>query len=207
MSSINAHVLNAMNQQESMESIEANVKYVLNASRVKMMEQKRKQSSQPKTLHNRVLKDQCFKQHNARPMFRRSEGTDMNYEVSTKRSYDRVKSDHIDRDIRVLLSRRNKDGDTPLTSAVRFGMHNVTVMLLEHGAKPNRTDKFGWTPLMYAARDNRIEIMFLLIIYGADRDTVSKDGESAQTIALKHGAIDFMQQMTRIVMNRNRIRV
>ncbi|KAJ1470056.1 ankyrin repeat-containing domain protein [Baffinella frigidus] len=56
------------------------------------------------------------------------------------------------------LDRVDKNGRTPLASAVRSGHAEVVRTLVASGADANRADSAGWTPLAFAARDANLEI-------------------------------------------------
>ena len=55
----------------------------------------------------------------------------------------------IDMDGRLDLNARNKEGDTPLHIAIKYGHIDIFKLLLSKGADKNVPDKLGYTPLYY----------------------------------------------------------
>ncbi|MDA7946850.1 MAG: ankyrin repeat domain-containing protein [Hyphomicrobiaceae bacterium] len=77
---------------------------------------------------------------------------------------------------------------TPLTQAVRAGLHETTRLLLEAGADPNRSAMDGRRPLMLAARAGQDEIVRLLLDKGASVDGRNEtDGTTALMWAANNG--------------------
>ena len=81
-------------------------------------------------------------------------------------------NDHLDV-VRVLLDNganreaRDRDGETPLAYAARFGSHRICSLLIEKGANVDTRDEDGTTPLMLAAREGHVDVVRLLLDHGA----------------------------------------
>lgn len=63
---------------------------------------------------------------------------------------------------------QNIYGETTLYFAVKRGLADIMLYLLENGANPNISNKLGITPLMIAAYNDWIYLSSILIYYGAD---------------------------------------
>jgi ankyrin repeat protein len=60
------------------------------------------------------------------------------------------------------VSIKDKDGDTPLHIAAKYGLKDIAEILLGNGAEVNAKDKKGHTPLFLAMRNGYADVMELL---------------------------------------------
>ncbi|CAD7698751.1 unnamed protein product [Ostreobium quekettii] len=89
-------------------------------------------------------------------------------------------------------------GDTPLTAAALNGHANVTVVLLEAGADPNRPRSFdGITPLFGASQEGHIEVVTALLEGGADANApIDNDSQlTALVTASQFGRADVVDAL------------
>jgi ankyrin repeat protein len=67
-----------------------------------------------------------------------------------------------------ILNYKNKNGETALWIACRYGYPDCADILLENGADPNIQSKFGETTCYIAAQYGNKKCLTALISYGAD---------------------------------------
>ncbi|PSN51165.1 hypothetical protein C0J52_06081, partial [Blattella germanica] len=94
----------------------------------------------------------------------------------------------------------NREGETPLLTAVKLGNKELAIKLLKDGANPNAKDGYGNTPMHYAAVMNLVKVVDCLLELKCDIDSTNRGGETPllkaierenEEIAitlLKHGA-------------------
>lgn len=70
----------------------------------------------------------------------------------------------------------DRNNETPLHYAVRYGQYNSISLLLDLGADINAANQRGYTPLHFCACTNYVSIAKLLIQRGASVNEVAKDG-------------------------------
>lgn len=76
------------------------------------------------------------------------------------------------------------NGDTPLMTAARLGLQDVTHWLISVGAKVNDTNKKGESALILAVQQRQLPIVRVLMVAGADPDRPdSAAGYSARDYA------------------------
>ena len=76
------------------------------------------------------------------------------------------------------------NGDTPLMTAARFGLQDVTHWLISVGANVNDTNKKGESALILAVQGRQLPIVRVLMVAGADPDRPdSAAGYSARDYA------------------------
>ena len=71
----------------------------------------------------------------------------------------------------------DKNKDTPLHLASRYGKLELVKLLIEHGADMNVKNNYGKTPLHWAIKNNNLEMAKLLVENGADVHTNSDNEE------------------------------
>lgn len=87
-------------------------------------------------------------------------------------------------------------GQYPIFEAAKHAGSDVMNLLLEDGAKPNRTRASGVTPLMIASQ-YRLDTVKTLLEAGADINVLTTDGVSALHVAILHKQLeitDFLLQ-------------
>ena len=77
-----------------------------------------------------------------------------------------------------LIGRRNKDDDTPLHVAARYGNDNVIAVLIQHGAEIEEQGWYGRTALHHASRQGHCACIHTLIENGANVQAVDIENES-----------------------------
>lgn len=78
-----------------------------------------------------------------------------------------------------MLNNGDKEDQTPLNMASRYGSTVCAMMLLEQGADMELTDYLGWTPVLAALRHENIEIAQVLVNgYGANPKNCSTQGDT-----------------------------
>lgn len=88
---------------------------------------------------------------------------------------------------------KDKNGDTPLITAVKNGNLEITRMLIDAKADVNVKDNAGNTPLIIICKTKRTDIAELLIKAGADVNEKNNSGETSLLNASKNGNIPMMQ--------------
>jgi len=78
----------------------------------------------------------------------------------------------------------NAVGETPLMMAALRGNYEVSVKLIERGAKVRRS---GWTPLHYAASGPNVKVVALMLQHGADINARAPNLNTPLMQAARHG--------------------
>jgi ankyrin repeat protein len=97
------------------------------------------------------------------------------------------------------LARADNSLGGPLFVAARSGRVEVTKLLLEYGADPNKVNSAGNTPLWFAAQSparpasDRIAVMKLLLDAGADLHARCEDGTTALHFAAWRGPVEVVE--------------
>ena len=73
-----------------------------------------------------------------------------------------------------IIFAMDKDGNTALHDAARYGHTNVATLLLDRGATVESKDKFGYTALHDAAWNGHTDVATLLLDRGADIESKGK---------------------------------
>lgn len=100
--------------------------------------------------------------------------------------------------IRILLDNgadvtlRNKDGDTPLLVAAKFGKQKTVEMLLQAGAKIDEQNQ-GYTALMIASRKGYRDLVHFLIEKHANLDLKNDAGKTALSLAREYGQAEIVE--------------
>ena len=81
------------------------------------------------------------------------------------------------------------EGYTPLISAIRSGLVEVTTCLLEHQADANLADRSGWSPLMWATWADNPALVKMLIAHGAKLNATDHDGLTPLAIAAQNAKV------------------
>ena len=88
----------------------------------------------------------------------------------------------------VPLDIRDRDGDTPLLTAIHHGVARVPSYLLSVGADPDARNHAGSTPLIGAAKRGRAPLVRQLLDAGADPTAALPDGTTAADVATGEAA-------------------
>lgn len=88
------------------------------------------------------------------------------------------------------INKKDSQGYTPLTSAVRLGSLDATKFLLDHGAKVDVPDSDGWVPLLHAVLRNDVPAIDVLVKKGANVNAHSPTGYTTLAIALEEKRFD-----------------
>ncbi len=88
------------------------------------------------------------------------------------------------------INKRDLQGYTPLTSAVRLGAFETTAYLLEQGAKVDLPDSDGWAPILLAVLRNDAPAIQLLLKKGATLDTRAPGGFTPLSVAVEEKKFD-----------------
>ena len=87
----------------------------------------------------------------------------------------------------------DRNGNTPLLTAVRDQNEAMVEVLLKGGAKANVEDRSGKTPLMWAAESGNTAIMERLIAARASIDRQNGSGVTALMVAARSGRLDAVR--------------
>ena len=119
-----------------------------------------------------------------------AEGSELNVEFA-----DAVLANDVDRALYLIgkgadLNKPDKQGNTALGVASRFGCIEMMRLLVEHGAKVDGPDRDGWTPLLRAIASNQVKSIKFLLDHGADREGLVLGGYTPFAIALEEQDFD-----------------
>jgi ankyrin repeat protein len=78
----------------------------------------------------------------------------------------------------------NAIGETPLMMAALRGNYEVSLKLIERGAKVRRS---GWTPLHYAASGPEVRVVELMLKHGADVNARAPNLNTPLMLAARYG--------------------
>ena len=78
----------------------------------------------------------------------------------------------------------------PLHSAATHGNPEVSRMLLQAGADPNRQQQGGYVALHAAALRNNVPLVQILLAWGAERHVAADDGWTPLAIAHHNGCLE-----------------
>ncbi|KAF5281783.1 hypothetical protein FQR65_LT14530 [Abscondita terminalis] len=94
-----------------------------------------------------------------------------------------------------VVNMQNRNGETPLHSAIRFGSISLVRLLLGSGADPNIADRInGSTCLHWAVTVNEDDYVKALVEHGADINKENNDGETPLNRARRFG-YDILERM------------
>jgi quinoprotein dehydrogenase-associated probable ABC transporter substrate-binding protein len=88
------------------------------------------------------------------------------------------------------INKRDLQGYTPLTSAVRLGSFDTATHLLDKGAKVDVADSDGWKPVLHAVLRNDVPAIQLLLKNGADVETAAPGGFTPLAVAVEEKKFD-----------------
>ncbi|ACK52057.1 Ankyrin [Methylocella silvestris BL2] len=88
------------------------------------------------------------------------------------------------------INKRDPQGYTPLTAAVRLGALSTTEFLLDHGADVEAADSDGWTPLLHAILRNDAPGIQLLLSHGANVEASAPGGFTPVAVAIEEKKYD-----------------
>ncbi|WP_245412169.1 quinoprotein dehydrogenase-associated putative ABC transporter substrate-binding protein [Methylocella silvestris] len=88
------------------------------------------------------------------------------------------------------INKKDPQGYTPLTAAVRLGALSTTQFLLDHRADVEAADSDGWTPLLHAILRNDVAGIQLLLSRGANVETPAPGGFTPLSIAIEEKKYD-----------------
>jgi quinoprotein dehydrogenase-associated probable ABC transporter substrate-binding protein len=84
----------------------------------------------------------------------------------------------------------DKQGNTALGVASRFGCIEMMQLLVAAGAKVDAPDRDGWTPLLRGVAGNQVKSVKFLLEHGADREGAERGGYTPLAIALEEQNFD-----------------
>lgn len=93
------------------------------------------------------------------------------------------------------INKKDLQGYTPLTSALRLGSLDTAQFLVDHGAKIDTPDSDGWAPLLHAVLRNDPAAIKMLIKKGASTETTAPKGYSALSIAIEEKKFDAAKEL------------
>ena len=88
------------------------------------------------------------------------------------------------------INKRDPQGYTPLTSAVRLGSLSTTQFLLDHGARVDDPDSDGWTPLLHGILRNDTSVIKAVLAHGANIEKPAPGGYTPLSIAIEEKKYD-----------------
>jgi ankyrin repeat protein len=88
------------------------------------------------------------------------------------------------------INKKDLQGYTPLTSAIRLGSIDATRYLLDHGAKVEAPDHDGWPPIFHAVMRNDVPTIQLLVKKGASVEARTPDGYTPLSVAVEEKKFD-----------------
>ncbi len=89
-----------------------------------------------------------------------------------------------------IIFAMDKDGNTPLHDAARYGRIDVATLLLDRGADIESKNQFDLTALRRAARNGHLDVATLLLDRGADIESKNEYGYTALHNAARNGHLD-----------------
>lgn len=90
----------------------------------------------------------------------------------------------------------NQNGETPLMAAAYLGDEEITRILLEAGADPDKKERrWGNTALMYASFQGNLEVVEMLLDFKADPDISNREGWTALMCAAYAGRPKTVQAL------------
>jgi ankyrin repeat protein len=94
---------------------------------------------------------------------------------------------------KLVFSKENRLGETPLHVAAEHGHKGVAELLLANGADVNAKDNDGWTPLHDAAMEDRKDVIELLLANKAKINVKDKHGYTPLHWAAHYGYKDAVE--------------
>jgi quinoprotein dehydrogenase-associated probable ABC transporter substrate-binding protein len=118
------------------------------------------------------------------------EGAELNVEFANA-----VLSNDVDRANYLIgrgaeINKPDKQGNTALGVASRFGCIEMMQLLVAAGAKVDAPDRDGWTALLRAVTSNQVKSIKFLLEHGADREDAAPGGYTPLAIALEEQNFD-----------------
>jgi quinoprotein dehydrogenase-associated probable ABC transporter substrate-binding protein len=119
-----------------------------------------------------------------------AEGAELNVEFANA-----ILANDVDRALYLIekgadINKPDKQGNTAIGVASRFGCIEMMQLLVEHGAQVDASDRDGWTALLRAVVSNQVKSIQFLLDHGADRDGVGPSGYPPLAIALEERDFD-----------------
>ena len=100
---------------------------------------------------------------------------------------------------KVDINAKDKEGYTPLHTAVKVGNTATVWALIAKGADINAKDKYDWTPLHWAALKGNTAVARLLLDKKATINAEDKDGWTPLHLAARYGRVD----VARLLLDNN----
>jgi ankyrin repeat protein len=112
---------------------------------------------------------------------RKSKNQKINYDELTEAAYNgNIKAVESFLDQRANIDGKDKNGNTALIKASRYGHSDLVRYLLKKGANVNLADKNFATPLIHATCSERMDIIMTLLENGADINAKDCTGRTAE---------------------------
>ena len=97
---------------------------------------------------------------------------------------------------RYNIDKVNKDGNTPLYTAVVYGDNlDIIMYLVEKGADKDKANKNGVTPLLCAVGEHIMEAVQYFVEMGSDIDKADKDGDTPVHSAVADGNMEIIMYL------------
>ena len=87
----------------------------------------------------------------------------------------------------------NPDGETPLLLAIRLGLIDAAMALLDGGAKANHADRRARGPLHWACGLGHVDLVDALLQRGADPQLPDAEGHTPTGLAVKAGSLKALR--------------
>ena len=99
----------------------------------------------------------------------------------------------------------NKNGETPLIAAARYGFVDIGYILLKNDADVNECSAEGKSPISVAVENGQQEMFHMLLQHGANIQLCDKNGESPLYHAAQKGLTNIVETLLKLNVDPNKV--